>query len=124
MITDEEFINKLNDVFKIHDMELKMGNISNYDFKIGLINLKTDKMLIGFDTIDDMINGNFYLDCEQPFSIFEYIQFEKEHLIPNIYYLNIKSNYILLSDEFIELVLNIKGKTKEEILLKLQMMGY
>lgn len=117
---DEEFIDRLNKAFIKHERILKLNHSKSNDryFDVALYDLKNEKQLLRFDTIETMIYGTFFIDGDQPMSIFEIIEFENEHAKSNH-----KNNFIF-PKELSELIRNIKGYSKEEISLKLQLMGY
>lgn len=125
-MTDEEFIDKLNDIFinygyiilnmknthyhfnkyKIQSRFRKCNTYETY-MKFVIYNIKKDELRFGFENINDIIN-----DREFNWSIFKCVELDKI------------SKTEWFSDEFRNFILSIKGNSAEEILLKLQMMGY
>lgn len=125
-MTDEEFIDKFNNYISNYGIILvDMSNIEKYVKKYNIIIKEhhrnsfigegdfclyyKDRDSFGnfFPSIDLMIKGN-----DNFWSLFEFAEQELEYDI--VYY----------ETETLKSLLNIKGKSKEEICLKIQMMGY
>lgn len=133
---DEEFIEKFNNYISNYGMIMvDISNIEKYVKKYDIIvkehhrnsfigkgdfcfyNKDQDWFAPFYPSIDIMIKGN-----DKFWSLFEFAKQELEYNIIstdarcfiNVYYEN----------EFLKSLLNIKGNSKEEISLKIQMMGY
>lgn len=123
-MTDEEFIDKLNDItinygYILIDMNnykyyFNRYNLNKYYYKeyfeysflhkFILFKIKGMMFELGFHSIYLMLNGND--------SIFKWIEKEMDCMNKRF------------PIDFVNFIMSIEGKTKEEILLKLQMMGY
>lgn len=108
-MTDEEFINRLNNFLKRLKLEIILCGDSEPIFM---------NYSIQYFIVDHVVSFNQALDCYYFQNLEEIIDNDKYNdTIFEIF----KNDDILERDKYISL---IKGNTKEEIILKLQMMGY
>lgn len=124
-MSDNEFIDKLNDIFINYGfIIIDIKNYVYYFEKFGinydnkhidfynrykLFSIDENDFVLGFMTMERMMRMMF---GDENGIFFDYMRIAKLY------------KYASYSDDFSNFILSIEGRSKEEILLKLQMMGF